>query len=55
MVGLRRARVLVGINPDASAELFQHVDVGLVGKWEELLPALADALVRHGLVGGTRS
>jgi electron transfer flavoprotein alpha subunit len=55
MVGLRRARVLVGINPDPTAELFQHVDVGLVGKWEELLPALADALVGHGLVGGTRS
>lgn len=45
LIGLRRTRVLLAINPDRSAPVFQRVDVGIVGAWSEVLPRLTDRLV----------
>lgn len=42
LIGLRRTRVLVAINPDPAAPVFQRVDVGIVGGWAEVLPRLTD-------------
>ena len=47
LIGVKRARVLVGINPLATEPLFQRVDVGLVGTWQELLPPLVQELARR--------
>jgi electron transfer flavoprotein alpha subunit len=46
LVGLRRARVIVAINSDPEAPVFRGSDVGLVGRWQELLPMLSAALAR---------
>lgn len=43
-VGIRRSGTVIGINPDPDAELWRHCDIGLVGDWREVLPALVDAL-----------
>lgn len=42
MVGWRRARTLVAINSDPTAAVFSQVDVGFVGRWEEVLPSVLD-------------
>lgn len=44
LVGVRRAKVSVGINSDAEAPLFQTVDVGILGDWREVLPPLVEEL-----------
>jgi electron transfer flavoprotein alpha subunit len=44
LVGLRRARTLLAVNRDPAAPVFRHVDVGIVGEWQEVLPRLADEL-----------
>jgi electron transfer flavoprotein alpha subunit len=44
LVGLRRTRVLVAINPDRTAPVFERVDVGIVGAWAEVLPRLTSRL-----------
>ena len=44
LIGLRRTRVLLAINPDPAARVFEHVDVGIVGGWAEVLPRLTDRL-----------
>jgi electron transfer flavoprotein alpha subunit len=44
LIGLRRTRVLLAINPDPAAPVFQRVDVGIVGGWAEVLPPLTDQL-----------
>ena len=44
VVGIRHAGTIVAINHDAEAPIFEHADIGLVGDWRELLPALAAAL-----------
>jgi electron transfer flavoprotein alpha subunit len=41
--GLVRARVVVAVNPDPAAPVFRAVDLGLVGRWEDLVPALSVA------------
>ncbi|HTT45052.1 MAG TPA: FAD-binding protein [Thermoplasmata archaeon] len=43
-VGVKRARVTVGINTNASEPLFSRVDVGIVGEWSEILGPLVGAL-----------
>jgi electron transfer flavoprotein alpha subunit len=49
-VGVRSAGVIIGINTDPDAMIFQWSDVGIVGDWHEVLaalaPRLAAALVR---------
>jgi electron transfer flavoprotein alpha subunit len=44
VVGVRAARTVLAINPDASAPIFQHADAGIVAPWEEAVPLLVDAL-----------
>ncbi len=44
LVGWRRARIMVAVNSDPKAPIFAHVDVGLVGRWEDILPPLLGAL-----------
>lgn len=44
LIGLRRTRVLLAVNPDRSAPVLSHVDVGIVGGWTEVLPRLTDRL-----------
>jgi electron transfer flavoprotein alpha subunit len=44
LVGLRRAAVVLAVNRDPAAPVFQGVDVGVVGTVEEILPALASPL-----------
>jgi electron transfer flavoprotein alpha subunit len=55
LVGWRRTRVLLGINSNREAPLFRHVDVGIVGDWSGVLPALTDPLAARleGLPGPT--
>ena len=40
MVGLRRAGVVVAINPDADAPVFGFADYGIVADWREVVPEL---------------
>jgi len=44
LIGLRRAGTLLAINSDPAAPVFGSVDVGIVARWEEALPYLAEAL-----------
>ena len=46
LIGLRRAGRLVAVNPDPAAPVFAHVDIGVVGRWQELLPTLIPAVAR---------
>ncbi len=47
MVGTRAARCVVAINSDADAPVFSLADVGLVGEWQDLVPALTAELRRY--------
>lgn len=44
MVGVRAARTVLAINPDPDAPAFEMADVGIVGSWHEVLPALVPAV-----------
>ncbi|MCI4368160.1 MAG: FAD-binding protein [Thermoplasmata archaeon] len=44
LVGWKRARAVLAINNDPAAPVLERVDVGIVGRWEEVLPPLAEAL-----------
>ena len=44
MMGSVRAGVIVGLNANERAPIFEHADVGVVGDWRETLPPLVDAL-----------
>jgi electron transfer flavoprotein alpha subunit len=39
-----RAGVIVALNANERAPIFEHADVGVVGDWRETLPRLVDAL-----------
>jgi electron transfer flavoprotein alpha subunit len=47
MVGIRQARTIVAINSDADAPIFAQADIGIVGDWQAVLPALARAFGRQ--------
>jgi electron transfer flavoprotein alpha subunit len=34
------------VNPDRSAPVFEHCDIGLVGDWHEVVPLLQRALLQ---------
>jgi len=51
-VGIRNAQVILAINSDPDAEIFDQVDVGLVGGWEEMVPALTAELLSRELFSG---
>ena len=44
MVGVRSAGTILAINGDRSAPVFDAADLGIVGKWQDVVPALVDAL-----------
>jgi electron transfer flavoprotein alpha subunit len=44
MVGVRAAGTIVAINDDPGALVFSQCDIGIVGDWHTLVPALAAAL-----------
>ena len=48
-VGIRNAGVLMAINSDPGAEIFDQVDVGLVGEWQRLVPELTAELTDREL------
>ncbi len=50
LVGYRRARALLAVNPDPKAPVFRGVDAGIVGRWEEVLPSLTSAVASLGIV-----
>jgi electron transfer flavoprotein alpha subunit len=45
MVGVRGAGTVLAINPDPEALVWEFTDVGIVGDWTEVVPALARRLV----------
>lgn len=47
MVGIKGKGVRVAINTDPKAPIFQHVDYGIVADYQELVPALLDALQKR--------
>jgi electron transfer flavoprotein alpha subunit len=44
MVGVRSAGTVLAINRDRDALVFDHADLGIVGDWQEVVPALAAAV-----------
>ena len=46
-VGIRNAGVLMAVNSDPDAEIFDQVDVGLVGEWQTVVPELTAELERR--------
>jgi electron transfer flavoprotein alpha subunit len=42
--GSVRAGVIVALNANERATIFEHADVGIVGDWRKTLPPLVDAL-----------
>lgn len=48
MAGVRDAGVIVAINSDADAPIFQESDYGIVGDLYQVVPALSEAVRAHG-------
>ncbi len=44
VIGIKRAHVVVAINNDPEAPIFARANVGLVADWQQILPALEDAM-----------
>jgi electron transfer flavoprotein alpha subunit len=51
LVGIRQARTVIAINSDPNAPIFGQADIGIVGDWQEVLPALARAFARQSAAG----
>ena len=54
-VGIRNAGVLMAVNSNPDAEIFDQVDVGLVGEWQAVVPELTAELNRRGIGDRLRS
>lgn len=54
-VGIRNAGTILAVNSNPDAEIFDQVDVGLVGEWQTLVPALTAELTARGIAGHIRS
>lgn len=48
LVGVRGAGMIVAINADRQAKVFDSCDIGIVGDWHEVVPLLAQALHHDG-------
>jgi electron transfer flavoprotein alpha subunit len=44
MVGVRAAGTILAINDNVDAPIWDHCDIGIVGDWREVVPALTAAL-----------
>jgi electron transfer flavoprotein alpha subunit len=44
MVGVRAAGTVLAINPDTSAPVWSHSDIGIVGNWQDVVPLLVEQL-----------
>lgn len=44
MIGTRAAGAILAINAEPTAPVFDHADIGIVGDWHEVVPALERAL-----------
>jgi electron transfer flavoprotein alpha subunit len=53
MIGVRSAGYIVAINREPNAPVFDGADLGLVGDWHEIVPALVDELAREGGVAAS--
>ena len=53
-VGIRNARVLMAVNSNPDAEIFDQVDVGLVGEWQTVVPELTAELQARGIADRLR-
>jgi electron transfer flavoprotein alpha subunit len=49
MAGARGAGIVLGINSDPAAPLFDATDLGIVADWRDAVPRLVSALARLGL------
>jgi electron transfer flavoprotein alpha subunit len=54
-VGIRNAGVLMAVNSDPEAEIFDQVDVGLIGEWQTIVPELTAELNKRGVGDRIRS
>ncbi len=54
-VGIRNAGVLMAVNSNPDAEIFDQVDVGLVGEWQAVVPELTAELNKRGIGDRLRS
>ena len=44
VIGIRECQVVVAINKDPEAPIFNHADYGIVGDWREVVPLLLEEL-----------
>ena len=54
-VGIRNAGTLLAINSDPGAEIFDQVDVGLVGEWQTVVPELTAELEKRRVADRLRA
>lgn len=47
MVGVRAAGLVLAINSDPAAPVFEQADVGIVGRWQDVVPLLAREIAAH--------
>jgi electron transfer flavoprotein alpha subunit len=44
MVGVRGAGVIIAVNRDPGAPIFDAADIGIVGDWHDVVPELARSI-----------
>ena len=44
LTGMLGSKYIIAVNPDADAPIHKHADLTIIGKWENVLPPLTDAL-----------